>query len=62
MYILLFNSFVVLFMFNFSLFSAYVWSDALIPEFSAMNQTLEGLFRIGITSLSFALVQVLHNH
>ncbi|XP_064387064.1 inositol polyphosphate-4-phosphatase type I A-like isoform X2 [Halichondria panicea] len=36
----------------------YVWSNTLIPEFSKLKQTVEGLFRVATTSLSFALVQL----
>ena len=39
-------------------FAAYVWSLDLIPLFARLNQTLDGLFRISLSALSFAIVQV----
>ncbi len=39
------------------LFLAYVWSLELIPLFARLNQTLEGLFKVASTSLSFALLR-----
>lgn len=33
---------------------AYVWSLDLIPMFARLNQTLEGLFKIASSALSFA--------
>jgi hypothetical protein len=39
-------------------YAAYVWSLDLIPLFARLNQTLDGLFRITSSALSFAIVQV----
>ena len=36
------------------LISAYVWSLDLIPMFARLNQTIEGLFKIAASSLSYA--------
>ena len=33
---------------------AYVWSLDLIPMFARLNQTIEGLFKIASSSLSYA--------
>lgn len=33
---------------------AYVWSLELIPMFARLNQTLDGLFKISSSALSFA--------
>ena len=38
--------------------TAYVWSLDLIPMFVRLNQTLEGLFKVSLSSLTFALIQV----
>ncbi len=35
-------------------FLAYVWSLDLIPMFARLNQTIEGLFKIASSSLSYA--------
>lgn len=37
---------------------SYVWSSDLIPLFSRLNQTLDGMLRVAISSLSFSLVQL----
>ena len=41
-----------------SLPSAYVWSDELIPLFSELRQTLDGLVKLSMSSLAFNLMQV----
>jgi hypothetical protein len=36
----------------------YVWSDKLIPLFSELRQTLDGLVKVSMSSLAFKLMQL----
>ncbi len=38
--------------------SGYVWSQEIIPLYHRLSQALDGLFRVALSSLSFALVQL----